>query len=210
MRQVTFGEHKSYDDLHIIIGSKEIGMPSVKTATIDVEGADGVIDQTEYFGRVNYGNRTIKYECSLMVYPLLEYYTALADVLHGRRFKIVHDDDPDWFYVGRLALSEFREEKGVGKFTIEADCEPYKLYHTQTLHTEVVDGSASIVLNNSRKRAIPTIQTNAEMTIVYNGLTLVHSAGTYLHPDIELVEGNNVIDVTGTGTITFTWQEGRL
>ena len=59
MRQVTFGNLKSYDDLHIVIGSKEIGMPSVKTSTIDVEGADGVIDQTEYFGRVNYGNRKI-------------------------------------------------------------------------------------------------------------------------------------------------------
>lgn len=210
MRQVTFGNYKSYDDLHIIVGSKEIGMPSVKTATIDVEGADGVIDQTEYFGRVNYGNRLLKYECSMMVYPLHEYFSALADFLHGQKFAITHDDDPDFFYVGRLTLSELREEKGIGKFTIEADCEPYKLKHNQTMYTVNVEGSDTVVLTNSRKRAIPTITTTAEMTFDFGDTSIKRSAGTFILPDIELKEGNNVIELTGTGTVTFKWQEGRL
>lgn len=210
MRQVTFGNLKSYDDLHIIIGSKEIGMPSVKTSTIDVEGADGVIDQTEYFGRVNYGNRTIKYDCSLMVTPLLDYYSALADKMHGLKVKIVHDDDPDYYYIGRLKLSELKDDSGVGKFTIEADCEPYKLKQYETVYTQDVSGTASIVLTNSRRRAIPTITTTAEMKLVFGDYQITRSAGSFVLPELELKEGNNIVKVTGTGKITFRWQEGRL
>lgn len=35
-------------------------------------------------------------------------------------------------------------------------------------------------------------------------------SGSYTLPELELAQGDNVVTVTGVGTITFSWQEGDL
>jgi hypothetical protein len=36
------------------------------------------------------------------------------------------------------------------------------------------------------------------------------ASGSYLLPELELVEGDNLVTVSGTGTITFTYTQGTL
>ena len=48
------------------------------------------------------------------------------------------------------------------------------------------------------------------MTITFGGTSTIVNAGTFTIPTLELVEGNNTVTVTGTGNITFTYQEGGL
>jgi hypothetical protein len=36
------------------------------------------------------------------------------------------------------------------------------------------------------------------------------ASGSYLLPELELVEGDNLVTVTGTGSITFTYTQGQL
>mgnify|MGYP000417061958 CR=1 FL=1 len=62
MNTVTFGEFNSYSDLNLILSSKTIGSPSVKTSTIDLPGSDGELDFTEYFGEPKYSNRPLKFQ----------------------------------------------------------------------------------------------------------------------------------------------------
>ena len=71
-------------------------------------------------------------------------------------------------------------------------------------------GTAVITLTNGRKRAVPQITTTAPMTIEYNGGSWTNSAGTYTIPELELTHGENTVTVTGSGTITFEWQEGEM
>ena len=59
MNTVTFGEYNSYADLNLILSSKTIGSPSVKTSTIDLPGSDGELDFTEYFGGKNKAFKTM-------------------------------------------------------------------------------------------------------------------------------------------------------
>ena len=68
----------------------------------------------------------------------------------------------------------------------------------------------SITLVNSRKRVVPSITTTDSMTITFGGTSTIVNAGTFTIPTLELVEGNNTVTVTGTGNITFTYQEGGL
>ena len=210
MKQITFGTFKSYDDLHLILASKEIGSPKEKKNTISIEGADGELDLTEFFGSVKYDNRTLKFNFSSVAFPFADHYSMVLNALHGQKVHIVLDDDPDWYYVGRLTVSPYTSDKNIGKIDIEADCEPYKYKKNETVVSKAVSGSSTIILPNSRKRVIPTIKTTASMQFTFGGRTTQVNAGTFLIPTFELVEGENEVTVTGTGTVTFTYREGGL
>ena len=62
MRTVKFGDLDSYADLGLIREGATIGSPSIKTETVEVPGADGVLDLTEYFGEVLYNNRDLSFD----------------------------------------------------------------------------------------------------------------------------------------------------
>lgn len=62
MKGIKFGTYHTYDDFNMILSEKRIGSPSPKIETIDVPGGDGVLDLTEYFGDVKYGNRNLSFK----------------------------------------------------------------------------------------------------------------------------------------------------
>ena len=212
MKGITFGELHSYRDLNLILSEKEIGAPHVKAKLIEIEGADGTIDLTDFFGEPKYGDVTHKYTFSTIVprNDFLSQYSMIKNALHGQKLRIVLDDDPSFYYVGRCYVSSFTNEKNIGKITVECECEPYKYKLNKTVVTQAVSGTKDITLTNSRKRAVPSITSTAAMTIVFGDGSWTVGAGTFTIPELELVEGENIVTVTGTGTITFTWQEGGL
>ena len=215
MNGITFGNYHSYDDLHLILASKEIGAPTVKTMKIDVAGADGSLDLTDYFGEPKYGNVIHKFQFSTIgsqsEFPAT--FSAVKNALHGKKMRVILDDDSHFFYVGRLDVSSFTSSKGIGKINIEADCDPYKYKAAKTVVSRAVNGTDTIILTNSRKRAVPEVAIEAEssLNIVYQvGNVWDLGSGSYTLPELELVEGENAVTVTGTGNITFTWQEAGL
>lgn len=212
MVQVTFGDLRCYDDLGLVLTTKEIGEAPIKTNEIEIEGADGSLDYTETFGAVYYGNRTLSFEFQSII-PFerqKEQYSIVQNALHGKKVRVVFDDDPDFYYYGRVAVQPYTNERTIGNISMEVNCEPYKYKVYRTKLTTAVTDSASITLNNLKMRSVPLITTTAEMTIAFNGMSVTHSAGTFIIPELELVQGSNVVTVTGTGSITFEWQEGEL
>lgn len=128
MNGITFGGFHSYRDFNLILAQKTIGTPSPKTEVIDIPGGDGVLDLTEFFDGVKYNNRTLSFEFSTIV-PQSQFMTLFAKVqnaLHGQKMTIALDDDPEWYYIGRISVSEWKADKNIGKLTIDCDCEPYK------------------------------------------------------------------------------------
>ena len=214
MKGIRFGGLHTYDDLHLILSKKEIGSPAVKTKKIDVEGADGELDLTEFFGEPKYENVRHKFEFSTII-PQAMFITQFSDIknaLHGKKLKIILDDEPGAYYVGRLFVSNFTDEKGIGKVTIEADCESWKYKAAPTVISQTFTETATITLANARKRAVPGVQieTADKLRLAFGFNVWDLGAGSYTLPELELVEGENVVEVTGTGTITFTYQEGDL
>ena len=214
MKGIRFGAHHS-DDLSLILGKKELGAPAVKDEKTDIPGADGDLDQTEFFGEPKFENRTHRFDFSTMA-PAEEFLTVYSNVLnrlHGRKMRIILDDDPLYFYLGRLHVSPFTNEKGVGMINVECDCEPYKYKKDITVIAQAVNGADTIVLTNGRKRAVPEVQVyiqSGSMQIEFQGNVWNLSSGSYTLPELELIEGENVVTVAGTGTVTFSWQEGDL
>ena len=132
MNTVTFGTHRSYDDLQILLTGKTIGTPAPKVETIDLPGSDGVLDLTEFFDGTKYANRQLSFEFATKVHRslFLQQFTAIQNLLHGKKMDIFLSDDPDWYYTGRVHVNEWKADKSVGRFTIDCDCEPFKHRHS--------------------------------------------------------------------------------
>ena len=109
MKGITFGTYHSYDDFNLLLTSKEVAAPKVKTIEIDVPGADGALDLTEFFGEPKYENVTHKFKFSTIV-PQSEFLTLFSTIknaIHGKMQRIILDDDPLFYYVGRCFVSSF-------------------------------------------------------------------------------------------------------
>ena len=212
MKGIRFGNVHSFDDLHLILTEKDMGAPAVKTRKIEIEGADGSLDLTDFFGEPKYEDVTHKFQFSTIV-PQAEFqtlYSTIKNTIHGKKMRVILDDDPLFYWMGRCHVSGFTNEKNVGQVQVECDCEPYKLKLEKTVVTRAVSGTQAITLTNGRKRAVPTITTTAAMTIGFGSGSWTVGAGSYTIPELELVHGTNTVVVTGTGSISFAWQEGEL
>ena len=215
MKGVIFGSLHSYRDLKLLLNSKEIGSPEVKIRKIDIEGADSSLDLTDFFGEAKFENVTHKFQFSTIVphAQFLSLFSAIKNAIHGKKMRIILDDDPLFYYVGRCSVSSFTNEKNVGMVSVECDCEPYKYKLEKTVFSKAINGTETITLTNSRKRAVPevVIETESSIRIEYQGVNVWDlGSGSFTLPELELVEGANDVTATGVGNITFTWQEAGL
>lgn len=213
MKGVTFGDFHSWDDFSLILNSKSIGSPEAKTTTVEIPGADGVLDISEYFGEVKYKNRKLSFDFSTIVpkSEFLNLFSVIQNSIHGKRIRIVLDDDPDFYYLGRISVSDWKATKSIGKITIDCDCEPYKYRMNKTVISVNVTDTATVLLPNLRKRAIPTFTSTAAIQIEFGESTYsISTAGTFTVPEIMLTAGSNEITFTGTANVTVEYQEGGL
>ena len=215
-RGTDFGGLHSYHDLHLIQAAVDVQPAEPKLNFIDIPGADGAKDFSESpAGRVVYNTREITWTFKL--YPgdhWADKYRQVSNALNGRSCKITLDDDPDYYYVGRVAVDKHAADGILHTITVVATCQPYKLKQTVTeVVADLTTSLRSINLLNDRKPIVPTITITTGTTIEWKGNTFSLSAGTHRVLDIMLVEGVNVLQAkttTGTGTITISYQEGAL
>lgn len=218
MLGVTINNDHTYNDFGLgwLQGGFEISAPEIRTHYVEVEGMDGDLDLTESLsGRPVYKNRmlTLKFDSRAGKY---EAYTALcSDIdseLHGRRCIITLDTDPDWFYVGRGKWDHSKDEDGVETHVFTATVEPYKYYKYWTTQTVTVDGTQQVTLPNSKAPASPLFTTDAEgMTVQQGGIAYAIPPGTDVEIyGITLLEGDNILTLNGTGTVTIKYREGKL
>ena len=212
MKGVTFGNFHSYNDFKLILSQKTIGTPSPKTETINIPGGDGVLDLTDFFGEVKYNNRNLSFEYSTIVpqADFMNLFSVVQNALHGQKMQIILDDDPEWYYVGRITVSEWKAEKSIGKLTIDCDCEPYKIKIAETVVAVEVSGETTVILQNSNKTVVPTIDITGEISLTYGTNFYTLSAGRYDLPAVRLAKGENNILLSGTGTATFSYRERGL
>lgn len=130
MRGVTFGNKHSYRAWGLLLKSRPyISPPEPKTKLIEVPGTDTVIDLTENLtGKVHYGLREGKFEFYVVGgrSKWSAVYSAVLNAVHGQRLKIVLDDDPNYYWIGRVAVDEWESDKKTSTIVLTAQLEPYK------------------------------------------------------------------------------------
>ncbi len=213
MKGVKFGDFHSYYEWGLVLQKKEIGAPAPKVNQIEIEGGDGVLDLTDFFGGVKYKNRSLSFTFAkpgITQSEFLALYSLVQETIHGQKMKVILDDDPNHYYYGRVSINQWKSNKNIGEIVIEVDAEPFKMEVYETVVSQYVSSNANIVLSNSRMPTVPTITTTSEFLIAFGGYNDAYSAGTFTIPEMELGEGNNQVYVEGTGTITFSYRKGRL
>ena len=192
----------SYIDFGVILTEQNIGLPSPKTYTVNIEGMDGTLDLSECFGEMKYENRTIKFtfESIDKITDWQAKMTKISSFLHGQKMKITTWSDPDFYYVGRCRIDEFNSNSKLGKIVISCDCEPFK-YKQNITTFNLVEGSNTV--QNSRMTVYADLINEAEITI--NGKT--YNAGAHLRT-IKLTSGTNNLNSSGSATLIF--QEGEI
>lgn len=130
MQGVTFGTFHSFRAWGLMLAKMPIvSAPEPKYKLVEVPGSNVIIDLTESLaGKVTYGPREMV--CEFVTGEHREKWAALhseiTNAIHGKRLKIVLDNDPDYYWTGRVTVGEFDPEKRTANFTITATVEPYK------------------------------------------------------------------------------------
>lgn len=210
MLGVKFGDYHSFNDFSLYLSNKKIEVPQPKVELLEVPGADEMLDFTEFFGDVKYQNRMLTFEFSTGVHKseFISLFSRIQSALNGRRMSIVLDEDPEFFYSGRVSVKEWKADKNIGKITIDCDCNPYKLKKKKTVITNAVETEKTVTLSNLRKTVVPTFKSDAEIHIEFNENSYTMSAGESKFPSIVLKEGINTLKLTGKATVTIEYQEG--
>lgn len=228
---VMFGEKHSYDDFGLILSSKIVSPPVAQINLVEVPLRDGSIDITETLtDDVKYKDRTITLNFSVIDArnTWSAKVSAISNYLHGKRLKIVFDDDAAFYYVGRVEVDEWTSEKNVGLLVIRCTVEPYKydmlssavdwewdifdfengiINETGKL---TVNGTRTVSLIGRRKRVFPIITASTSMTLSFKGSSYDLKAGSQTVYDIFLSEGENELTFTGNGTVSIDYKGGSL
>ena len=212
---IKFGEIHSFYDLNMVLSAKEIPPAQAKTSFIDVPGRDGSIDQTEVHGKVNYEDRELSFTFSMLPNDSStweEKQTEVSNLLNGLSCKITLDVDDAYYFTGRCTVDEYASEKKLRQIVVKARVNPYKYKQDVTAIAIPLTDEAKVVnLANGKKAVVPTINcTHDNTVIVFKGGTYRLSAGTHKILDVFLTYGDNILTVSGEGTMKFTYQEGDL
>ena len=136
----THMKFNTYKDLFLVPTSRPvINPPSVKTKQIEVPGANGIIDLTESLTPYPvFNNRQGSIEFAVLNEKKLSngkemqwhtLYSKILNMLHGRKAKVILEDDPGWYYEGRWTVNNWTSNADGtwSNVTLDYDLYPYKL-----------------------------------------------------------------------------------
>ena len=211
---ITFDDVHSYYDLGLILSASEIPPAKPKTTFVNVPGADGSLDLTEANGEVRFSDRSLKFTFTIVPDEHSTYEerrTEAVNFLDGRRCKITLDRDDEYYFLGRCSIDNYKADRNNHQITVKATVSPYKFKQDITKRTIALTSTATVArIPNGRKSVVPKITCTGETEIIFKSGTYKLSAGTHKVLDIEFKEGDNEVAVSGSGAVTFEFQEGEL
>lgn len=239
---VTFGSMNSFSDWHLVPDSRPvIIMPEIKAVTVDVPGSNGILDLSESLtGYPVYSNRSgsIKFHVLNDIEPWQKLYARVAQYLHGKQRTLVLEDDPEYYYQGRMGIAWTSNNNGTwSDLEIKYDLEPYKYYYKTSVEedpemykditvnntTKVLDlsneyniGSIPVVpefvVSNISNTGIKITMLNAELGV--NKTVSITSNGNKKYYDmiISNISGGNVCKITiqGYGKVNVVFRRMAL
>ena len=231
MNGVLIGDKHSYRDFGLILSEKTISHPQPKTNSIDIPLRDGTLDITESItGDVKYHDRKITLTFSVVDArrTWVSKISEISNYLHGKRLKLIFDDDLAFYYIGRVSINQWQTNKSIGKLVVEVVAEPYKYDITSSsvdwewdsldFNSGIINETGGLTVNGRltvelicrKKRSTPTFIASADMTVTFGGKTYNLRAGSRKVYEIILGEGINELTFTGKGTISIDYTGGSL
>ena len=199
----------------LILTAKSVSPPEPKTNHIKIDGMSGTLDLSESLtGEVTYDDRTVSASFWTDEGSFKDRESILRKIvssLHGKKIKIIEPDDPEHYFFGRVKIKSSKNSLPYLEFTIEAICEPWRYAINESVrHVEVSEKTDVVINNNGVKTLCPDITVTGSVEITHRGGNVSLTDGSYKILDLRLYRGVNVLSVSGTGTVTFTYKEADL
>lgn len=213
----------TYDEWGLVPTSRPlVNPPSVKTQYYKNPGGNGELDYTTNLtGRPLYEMRKGSWE--FWVRPEDEWanvYTSLLKYIHGKKHQVILEDDPDFFYTGRLSINAWKSDKHNSLVTIDYILNPYKesinenqdwlwdehfdrpieIRTIKLLNTNIAYDTKRITIPNPGKTSIvPTINVSFENPAARYSRLYIYKVNKvndyYIATDAyDLIEGYNKFD----------------
>lgn len=205
--------------------------PKPKINTIEIPGRNGSLDISDFLGRVFYENREISmifgrvYDKDL--WPHI--YSEILNRFHGKRCKIIFDDDPSYYWVGRVSVESYERTQRLGTLTLSVDAEPYKYTLDTTSENDwlwdafdleygvireygniLVSGTKDFIVDGTPMPAVPEIEASTDMQVRFKGKAYDLKYGINKIYDIEIVNGQNTLTFIGNGIVKINYKGGSL
>lgn len=205
--------------------------PELKSFFQEVPGGDGSIDLSETnSGRPTYKRReiTMKFQCEM---PMNQWSATVSNILrefHGKEGKVIFEDDPDYYYIGRMAVSDYERVVRTGAFIITVNAEPYKYELVSSLEPWLwdpfnfrtglirsygnlqVEGTRELVIPGTERWIIPVMEVTGSLSLTFEGVTYPLKAGRNKLYDVVVKDGDNLLIFTGNGTVSVDYRGGIL
>ena len=135
----------------------------------------------------------------------------IFNAFHGRKVKVIFDDDPDHYYLGRAVVSDPKRIRTAGTLTVTIDADPFRYNIQETVvpltgQSEVIEAE----IQNDRMPTIPTINVPNGCELIYEGISYNLTAGDNVIPGCVFTEGSNEFTIRGATTATVRFREGCL
>jgi phage-related protein len=218
LRGIQIGNFHTAEDWDLILHAKTLTPPKPKTTYVSVPGRDGDLDLSEALtGEIHFENRIATFSFIASEGSYSDREDLLSEIVanvHGKRLQIIDPDYPGYYLSGRCTVPERTNINAYGTITVEANCDPYKYAVEETTrHVTVTTGAGtiSVILTNTGVKTVtPTITVTGSVTLAFGTTSTTLSAGTYVLPGLQFPAGPTTVQVSGNGTVAFTYREGIL
>lgn len=236
--EATGTTYHSYDDWGLYVTNTDcIGEPKQYTRYIEVPGRNGLLDLSEVVsGRQTYTGREIKIALAGLRDKVHwdSVISTFRNDINGKVCRITFDNDPLYFWRGRIVIKDFQSVLNLGTFTVDIpNADPYKydvnsstdpwLWDPFNFETDVITQIGAIVVSGTASVTIPrghmltcpkfvvSDMLSPTFTVTYAGTAYSLSAGTNTIPAI-LVGGDTeaTLDFTGSATVQIVYRGGSL
>ena len=222
----------SYKDYDMLPKSKMVVQPpSVREVYIEIAGADGDLDLSEVLtGYPSYDSRDAEFTFTLVDRKKWDFiYSRLMNNVHGRRMRVIIDEDSNYYYTGRIKVNSFASNKNTATIVINGHFDPYKkslianserwLWDPFNFETDVardysaivVSGTTAVTVVGSDMPVTPVFSVSSNMTLTFEENEYQLSSGaTQMIPDIVLRGSEYTMQFAGGGTVDISFEVGSL
>lgn len=217
MRGIKIDEIHTAADWGLILNSKSFPPPEPKIYAVEIEGQDGAIDLSESLTNdIRYKNRPVSFTFTDANGTYSERSNRLMDIVgfvHGRKRKIILDDDKHHYFYGRWTISDINQQGTYTSFALMGDCEPWRYAVSQVQRLLRVNNSEKnfLLYNEGLRLVNPTFKVEGNVSISFDEITMTGlQSGEYINTEILFRHGNNSVTVEGTGSVIVTYREAVL
>lgn len=222
------GRHSSEFEL-VILNDKSVTLPAKRKYQLQLPYRTGYIDLSNLYGLNTYDERTVTFPCRL---PYGQNNLSLMNIklteLMKPTGKILLKDDamPGYAFLAEVQTAPTIEEGwDFCKVTIVFQCYAYRLKHcyddvwdtfcfdldaASNIEADVKGHESILLINTGQNCAKLTINCSSAMSASVNDHVFALKAGDNVNPYLELMPGENTVNLEGTGHVRFDWTEEWL